>query len=189
MIHINENMEGSLNEVLANTNIKSDSLAILSVLVKKQKSDNGMLKNLFDAVADVKTENLTKDFNGVKLSHLLPRNTNGFYRYNGSLTYPNCTEAAIWTVFKVLSILICLKNTCIWALFDLASGSFNKDLIYLTTMRSLCVEPFVYPKCLFNRLLDTTLFTCYTKWFSNLLGPPLHFQRPTRKIHTNWNSV
>ena len=110
MIHINENMEGSLNEVLANTNIKSDSLAILSVLVKKQKSDNGMLKNLFDAVADVKTENVTKDFNGVKLSHLLPRNTNGFYRYNGSLTYPNCTEAAIWTVFKVLSILICLKK-------------------------------------------------------------------------------
>lgn len=104
-IHVKDGFDKDLNKAVEQSNGTNDTLAILSVLAKFQKSDNAKIKALFDAASQVTTENSTKEFSGVMLKDLLPRNTNGFYRYEGSLTYPNCTEAAIWTIFKVIFLL------------------------------------------------------------------------------------
>merc|ERR1712083_752606 len=101
LIHIHDSYkETDIMKALKQRNNKTDTLAILSVLVELQKSDNTKLDSLFNATQNVKAMNDTQEFKGIRLSDLLPRNTDGFYRYSGSLTYPNCTEAAIWTIFK-----------------------------------------------------------------------------------------
>jgi len=101
LIHIKDGIEETdIMKALDKRDGKTDTLAILSVLVEEQKSENAKLKNLFMAAKNVTKWNDTQAFTGVRLSDLLPRNTDGFYRYNGSLTYPKCDEAVIWTIFK-----------------------------------------------------------------------------------------
>lgn len=35
----------------------------------------------------------------VVVKHFLPRDLAGFYRYEGSLTTPDCNEGIVWTIF------------------------------------------------------------------------------------------
>lgn len=83
-----------------------DAFAILSVHMNAVNTDSGItyqpLKGLFDAIPSVgQTSGSTKDIPAFNLKDLLPRNTDSFLRYEGSFTYPNCSETVIWTVFKV----------------------------------------------------------------------------------------
>jgi carbonic anhydrase len=62
--------------------------------------------NIFEAVGKNQTH---KD--KLLLSELLPKNKASFFRYEGSLTTPNCGEAVMWTVFEN-SIPISLDQVC-----------------------------------------------------------------------------
>ena len=107
MYHVNEKylIDGkipNMTEAMKKSGNASDTFAVLAILVNLQQPENSDVTKLFDSFTHVRAKNenyvIGKLF---PLSHLLPRNTESFYRYNGSLSFPNCREVAIWTVFKV----------------------------------------------------------------------------------------
>ena len=81
----------------------ADGLAVLGVLMDttNNPSDNPGLEKLVkqfnEVTASGSETNLTST---LKLNELLPKNTQNFYRYRGSLTTPKYAEIVTWTVLK-----------------------------------------------------------------------------------------
>ena len=68
LIHIHDSYkETDIMKALKQRNNKTDTLAILSVLVELQKSDNTKLDSLFNATQNVKAMNDTQEFKGIRL--------------------------------------------------------------------------------------------------------------------------
>ena len=68
LIHIHDSYdETDIMKALKKQNNKTDTLAILSVLVELQKSDNTKLDSLFNATQNVKAMNDTQEFKGIRL--------------------------------------------------------------------------------------------------------------------------
>lgn len=89
----------SLEEVLA----APDGLAVLGFFVDVQGDDNANFERL---LAPIRSGDVVyKDDNIVlnqtwPLNDLMPENLDNYWRYNGSLTTPPCSEAVVWTVFQ-----------------------------------------------------------------------------------------
>lgn len=104
LVHFNTKYGTDLGKAIAegNNRGKRDSLAVLGTMFEIQEKDNDDFKYLMGAVKKAKTasregKKLDRTF---QLEKFLPRNTDRFFRYNGSLTTPACNEIVVWTVFK-----------------------------------------------------------------------------------------
>ena len=96
MVHEAHKKQTSISD---NVNFEKN-VAILSIMVGLQKSNNNELKNIFQSLSQLKTTNESKIVSDTKLKGFLPRNTDRFYRYTRQQT-SSCTNTVIWTVFKV----------------------------------------------------------------------------------------
>jgi len=79
---------------------KRDGLAVLGIFFQIQEEDNRDLNNFINSLEKVQHKDDTENIQPFPLEKLLPRNTDMFYRYEGSLTTPTCDEIVVWTVFK-----------------------------------------------------------------------------------------
>jgi len=79
---------------------KKDGLAVLGVFFKIDSADNEALKPVIDKANMIKEAGANTTISQFNLRNLMPKNIEDFYRNNGSLTTPPCSESVTWTVFK-----------------------------------------------------------------------------------------
>ncbi|XP_050502294.1 putative carbonic anhydrase 3 [Diabrotica virgifera virgifera] len=74
-------------------------VAVFAVLFDLSPDSDQDLDPLLNKITSLVTKlNEPDEIDGFVIKNYLPRDLAGYYRYDGSLTTPNCTEGIIWTV-------------------------------------------------------------------------------------------
>ncbi|KAK9872126.1 hypothetical protein WA026_016178 [Henosepilachna vigintioctopunctata] len=84
----------SLEEALEYHN----GLAVITVMYDYSDKDNEMLQPIVQQIDKIIKYKQMADITINPLT-LLPKNVMNFYRYQGSLTTPNCNDVVVWTIF------------------------------------------------------------------------------------------
>nr|KAI8753496.1 carbonic anhydrase14 carbonic anhydrase 14-like Biomineralization/Shell formation [Biomphalaria glabrata] len=79
---------------------EKNGLAVLGILFEISEADNKGYEKIIDELNNVFAPYSRYQMNYQELRQLLPKNVNEFYRYEGSLTTPECHETVTWTIFK-----------------------------------------------------------------------------------------
>ncbi|NWI87795.1 CAH4 anhydrase, partial [Pitta sordida] len=79
-----------------------DGLAVLAFFIKVAEKENKNYTTLLNDLEKIKYKGETSPIDPLPLSSLLPpkEDLGKYYRYEGSLTTPDCYEGVIWTVFE-----------------------------------------------------------------------------------------
>ncbi|KAL6463821.1 hypothetical protein MHYP_G00282120 [Metynnis hypsauchen] len=77
-------------------------VAVLGFFYEESRSSNRKYDGFIEALNNVEHTNDNTTIRSISLSNLIlsEGNMTKYYRYNGSLTTPHCTEAVVWTVFE-----------------------------------------------------------------------------------------
>ena len=133
MVHFNAKYGDSITEAIENGNGAKDVLAVIGIKyeIQEEKENvylshivhsemiNGSLVSLMnefcmfvhlikglDHIPNTMDET---DIYKFPLNYLMPEDTDHFYRYEGSLTTPECNEIVIWNVMKVVAFGLILQ--------------------------------------------------------------------------------
>ncbi|XP_078081093.1 carbonic anhydrase 4-like isoform X2 [Mustelus asterias] len=78
-----------------------DGLAVLGFLFEESSEKNSKITNLINALKHIPDNGNITELERFPLERMIPdqEKLDKYYRYQGSLTTPDCNEAVIWTVF------------------------------------------------------------------------------------------
>ncbi len=88
---------------VAEAKVSPDGLAVVGVLFSMTSANTTSLSEFSDMMAQmdaIKAADSTAPMQAFKPTVLLPGGSNEFYRYEGSLTTPPCTQNVMWTVLR-----------------------------------------------------------------------------------------
>nr|XP_046245483.1 carbonic anhydrase 4b [Scatophagus argus] len=97
IVHIKEEYDSLSQAVRDDTGV-----AVLGFFFQESRSANKKFDPLINALKFVRQPVSSTTLKGVSLEMFtqLPKNMAKYFRYNGSLTTPDCTEAVIWSLFE-----------------------------------------------------------------------------------------
>ncbi|ESN89919.1 hypothetical protein HELRODRAFT_186240 [Helobdella robusta] len=98
LVHYNLNYDN-----IGSAATSKDGLAVIGVFLEAGKSVGNVViekiaNRLSNSCATVLSSNCTID--NMRLIDILPFNHDNYFRYQGSLTTPPCSESVVWTVFQ-----------------------------------------------------------------------------------------
>ena len=100
LVHIISDKQEDAPPPVAASKPAQKSLAVVGVMIKEGK-ENPFIKNLWKKIPEAKGTPVHYFITGQNANALLPPlGKRSFYRYNGSLTTPPCTENVLWTVMN-----------------------------------------------------------------------------------------
>lgn len=98
IVHYDYINYGNLSEAIASQ--QPGAVAVVAVFLKVGGEDNSHYDQLMKSLSDVAYEGEEAYVEPFNLLNLLPSNIDRFYRYEGSLTTPNCDPDVSWTIME-----------------------------------------------------------------------------------------
>ncbi|KAH9515202.1 Carbonic anhydrase 14, partial [Bulinus truncatus] len=107
---------------------KYHGLAVLGFFFEISSGENIGLKQIIYNLNNVDVPGKWTSIPAFSLNSFLPLHRSDFYRYDGSLTTPGCTESVIWTVFKD-TIKISKKQLAAFDQVQTIDGGIQKPMV------------------------------------------------------------
>ncbi|KAK2163399.1 hypothetical protein LSH36_80g04009 [Paralvinella palmiformis] len=76
-----------------------NSIAVLGTIFQISDEDNPALTPLLTSMRTIDEPGTSITIGSFPIANLLPKHTDKYFRYEGSLTTPPCAESVIWTIF------------------------------------------------------------------------------------------
>ncbi|XP_040040273.2 carbonic anhydrase 4b [Gasterosteus aculeatus] len=98
-------------------------MAVLGFFFQESKSANKKLDPLLNALKYITQPTKSTTLKGVSLEMFIPplRNMTKYFRYDGSLTTPDCAEAVTWSLFEN-TVPISMKQLALFAQLQFSNG-------------------------------------------------------------------
>ncbi|XP_077644366.1 carbonic anhydrase 6 [Lonchura striata] len=120
---------------------KPQGLAVLAFLYTDGHFENTYYSEFISKLARIRFAGQSTTLSSLDIQAMLPENLSHFYRYQGSLTTPPCSESVIWTIFHSPIVLShtqvqLLENT----LLDWHNRTLRNDYRHAQPLRGRVVE-------------------------------------------------
>ena len=99
LIHFNTKCGNTMEDAILQC--PTEALAPMAIFIKESGGDNKAFDSIIEGLKHIKHQGQKTYIKPFPLAKLLPRDVDEFFRYEGSMTYPDCNQNTIWTVFKV----------------------------------------------------------------------------------------
>ncbi|NWS82755.1 CAH6 anhydrase, partial [Toxostoma redivivum] len=120
---------------------KPQGLAVLAFLYTDGHFENTYYSEFISKLAKIRFAGQSTTLSSLDVQAMLPENLSHFYRYQGSLTTPPCSESVIWTIFHSPVVLShtqiqLLENT----LLDWHNRTLRNDYRHAQPLQGRVVE-------------------------------------------------
>nr|XP_032646004.1 carbonic anhydrase 14 isoform X2 [Chelonoidis abingdonii] len=96
IVHYNSESYANITEAKE----QADGLAVLGIFIEIGDMANPAYDNIFDQLKNIQYAGQNVSIPPFDVHELLPTQLDHYFRYNGSLTTPPCSQNVLWTVFR-----------------------------------------------------------------------------------------